>query len=253
MEYIKLKQLIEKILEITEVRLAVLESFPPQLQITASGTVPTTGWSNPRLNPHIHIQAPPDGIYGFDFVADPPEEVAAQVISPIEVTDVWENLPEDVKGVRIHALQNSKTVLLSIAEPDRQPNHYIFSDQEGVKRIVFFPEMLGPLGEGKSLAGSQLEYHGSEGQLIFRGDDIGQEQTVLGTLISVVLKPNADAGGLDFALILPPVSLGGEAHQEFETVGFKIHTKGRMVKPVGPELTYEVVNLKGVAEDIPVL
>jgi hypothetical protein len=244
---------MEKILEVNEVKLTALESFPPQLQISASGIVQTAGWSNSQLKPHIHIQAPPDGIYGFDFVADPPEEVAAQVISPIEVTDVWENLPEGVKGVRIHASQNSKTALLGFGKPDRQPNRYVFSDSKGVKRIVFFPEMLGPLGEGKPLAGSQLEYHGSEGQLIFRGDDIGQEQTVLGTLISVVLKPNADAGGLDFALILPPVSLGGEAHQEFETVGFKIHSKGRMVKPVGPELTYEVVNLKGVAEDIPVL
>jgi hypothetical protein len=253
MECIELKQLAEKILEITEVRLAVLESFPPQLQINVSGTVPTADWSNPRLEPHIHVQAPPDGIYGFDFVADPPKDVTAQVISSIEVTDIWENLPEDVKGVRIHALQNSKTVLLSIAKPDRQPNRYIFTDNEGVKRIVFFPEMPGPLDEGKPVAGSRLEYHGPEGQLTFRGDDIGQEQTVLGTLISVILKPNADVGGLDFALILPPVDLGGKAHQEFETVGVKIFSRGRMVKPAGPELTYEVVNLKGIAEDIPVL
>ncbi len=244
---------MEKILEITEVRLAILESFPPQLQISASGTVPTAGWSNPQLKPHIHIQAPPDGIYGFDFVADPPEGVAAQVISSIEVTDIWENLPEDVKGVRVHALQNSKTVLLSLEKPDRRPNRYIFSDNESVKRIVFFPEMLGPLGEGKSLAGSQFEYHGPEGQLTFRGDDIGQEQTVLGTLISVVLKPDADAGGLDFVLVLPPVDLGGKGHQEFETVGIKIHSRDRMAKPAGPELAYEVVKLKGIAEDIPVL
>ena len=65
MECIELKQLAEKILEITEVRLAVLESFPPQLQINVSGTVPTAGSSNPRLEPHIHVQAPPDGIYEF--------------------------------------------------------------------------------------------------------------------------------------------------------------------------------------------
>jgi hypothetical protein len=246
--------MMEKILEVTEVNLAVLESFPPQLQISASGTVPTAGWSNPQLEPHIHVQAPPDGIYGFDFAADPPEGVTAQVISPMDVTDVWENLPEGVKGVRIHASQNSKTALIGgFDNPDRQPNRYAFSDNEGVQRVVFFPEMLGPLGEEQSLAGSQLEYHGPEGQLTFRGEDIGQEQTILGTLISVALRPNADAGGLDFALVLPPVSLGGKAHQEFETVGFKIRSKGRMVKPAGPELTYEVVNLKGVAEDIPIL
>ena len=63
---------MEKILEITSVKLSVLESFPPKLKIDAFGTVPTGGWSNPKLIPHIHIQAPADGIYGFDFVADPP-------------------------------------------------------------------------------------------------------------------------------------------------------------------------------------
>jgi hypothetical protein len=244
---------MEKILEVTEVKLAVLESFPPQLQISASGLVQTAGWSNSQLKPHIHIQAPPDGIYGFDFVADPPDEVAAQVISPIEVTDVWENLPEGVKGIRIHASQNSKTALLGLGKPDRQPNRYTFSDQEGVKRVVFFPKELGPLGEGRPSVGPQLEYTGPEGQLTFRGDDIGQEQTVLGTLISVVLQPNADAGELDFALTLPPVHLGGEAKQEFKTVGIIIHSRGRVRNPAGAELTYEVIQLKGVAEDIPIL
>ena len=244
---------MEKILEITEVRLAVLESSPPQLQINASGTVPTAGWSNPRLEPHIHVHVPPDGIYGFDFVADPPKEVTAQVISSIEVTDVWENLPEGVKGVRVHASRNSKTALLDFSKPDRQPNRYTFSDDESARRITFFPEMLGPLNEGESLAGSQFEYHGPEGQFIFHGDKISQEQTVLGTLISVVLRPNADAGGMNFALALPPVKLEGKAHQEFDTVGLKIRSKGRRVQQAGAELTYEAVNLKGVAEDIPVL
>ncbi|SEK65606.1 hypothetical protein [Nitrosovibrio tenuis] len=244
---------MEKILKVKEVGLAVPESFPPQLHISASGTVPTAGWSNPQLMPHVHIQAPPDGIYGFDFVAVPPEGATAQVISSIEVADVWENLPEGIKGVRIHASQNSKTILLDLSKPDRQPNRYIFTNAEGVKRVVFFPEVLGPLDEGESLAGPQLEYHGAEGQLTFHGDDISQEQTVLGTLISVALKLNMDAGGLDFALVLPPVNLGGRAHQAFETVSFKIHSKGRMARPAGPELTYEVVHLNGIAEDIPVL
>ena len=73
---------MEKILEVLEVELAILESFPPQLQITARGMVPTAGWTNPRLEPFIFIQPPPDGIYEFDFVADPPSGVAAQVITP---------------------------------------------------------------------------------------------------------------------------------------------------------------------------
>jgi hypothetical protein len=109
------------------------------------------------------------------------------------------------------------------------------------------------LGTGKSPPDSQLEYDGAEGHLIFRGEDVSQEETILGSIISVILRPDADAGGLDFALILPPVSLGSEAHQEFETIGIKIRSRGRVTKPAGAELTYEVLPLKGVAEDIPIL
>ncbi len=242
-----------KVLEVTEVRLSTLESFPPQLQIRASGIVPTSGWSQPQLMPHVHIQPPPDGIYDFDFVAEPPEGIVPQVISVIHASYVMTNFADTLKGVRVHASLNSKTTLLDTGKPDRHPNRYTFSGGEAVKRVVFFPETPGPLGESKSPAGAQLEYNGTEGQLTFHGNEISQEETVLGIVISVVLRPIADAGGLDFALALPPVNLGGRGHQEFETVGFKIHRSGRMVKPAGPELTYEVLNLKGIAEDIPVL
>jgi hypothetical protein len=245
---------VEKILEITSVKLAVLESFPPKLRIYALGKVPTPGWSNPRLKPHIHIQAPPDGIYGFDFVADPPQGSAVEIISPVEVTDIWENVPEGVRGVRIHAAKNSKTELVvGAGQPDRQPNRFTLTDSSKGTRIVFFPKALTPLGTNESSTEAQLEYHGLEGQFIFKGRDITQEQTVLGSVVSVVLKPNADAGGLDFALILPPVNLGGEAHQDFETLGIRIRSRGRLINPAGAELTYDVVHLKGVAEDIPVL
>ena len=245
---------MEKILEITSVKLSVLESFPPKLQIDAFGTVPTSGWSNPRLMPHVHIQPPPDGIYGFDFVADPPDGPAAQVVSPVEVSDVWENSPTGVEGVRIHAAENSKTALLAGAgQPHRQPNRFTFSDSSKGTRIVFFPKPLTPPGTNEASTESQLEYHGVEGQFVFRGDDITQEQTVLGSVVSVVLKPNADAGGLDFALILPPVNLGGEARQDFDTLGIRIRSRGRLIHPAGPELSYDAVHLKGTAEDIPVL
>lgn len=245
---------MEKILEVAEIELAVLESFPPKLRITASGTVPTGGWSNPKLDPYIYIQAPPDGIYDFNFVADPPEGVATQVISPIEAAFIMENLTSDVKGVRVHASQNSKTALLDDSgQPDRQPNRFTLSDRDKTTRIVFFPQALTPLGATEKPSDAQLEYHGVEGELVFRGDEISEEQTILGLLISVILRPNADAGGVNFALVLPPVNFGGEARQEFDTIGIKIRSRGRVINPIGAELTYEVLNLKGVAEDIPIL
>lgn len=244
---------MEKILEVTGVQLEVLESFPPKLRITASGTVRTGGWSNPALMPHIHIQPPPDGIYGFDFVANPPEEVATQVISPIEVTDRWENLPEDVKGVRIHASNNSETALLDRGETGREPNRFIFNDCDST-RIEFFPQALTPLGTSETPGEASLEYTGPEGHAIFRGEQITQQETVLGSLISVTLRTNiADEGNLDLALVLPPVDLGGEARQEFATLGILIRGLGFVADRSGAQLKYEILELKGTAEYIPVL
>ena len=138
-------------------------------------------------------------------------------------------------------------------QSDRHPNRFTLSDCDGHTHIVFFPRALTPLGASESPAGAQFQYDGSEGQLIFHGEDITQEQTILGSLISVTLRPDADAGGIDFALVLPPVNLGGEARQDFKTLGIKARSRGRVINPAGAELSYDVLNLKGIAEDIPIL
>jgi hypothetical protein len=109
---INVSQPMQKILEITEMNVRVLESFPPQLQVSVFGTVPSTGWSNPQLLPYTYVQAPPDGIYDFDFVATPPRAISAQVISPIRLRTI---LPgQGVKGIRVHASLNSREVLLDL-------------------------------------------------------------------------------------------------------------------------------------------
>src|SRR4051812_47259893 len=104
---------MEQIMEVTEVKLAVLESFPPQLSIRASGLATTTGWSNPQLVPYETLVVPPDGIYDFDFVAERPTGIVADHVTPIEARYTMKPLPETLKGVRVHASQNSKTAMLS--------------------------------------------------------------------------------------------------------------------------------------------
>ncbi len=101
----------KKVLEVQNVKLSILESLPPKLSITAFGTVPTTGWKDAELIPHVYIQPPPDGIYGYDFVASPPDQSVPQVITPIVANKV-DPLPDDLKGVRVHASLNSKVALL---------------------------------------------------------------------------------------------------------------------------------------------
>jgi hypothetical protein len=65
-----------------------------------------------------------------------------------------------------------------------------------------------------------------------------------------VIRINADAGGLNFALALPRVYLVDGAKQEFKTVGIMVHSRGRVMNPAGADLTYEVIPLDGLAEHV---
>lgn len=114
-------QPMQKILEITDLHVSILESFPPQIRVTAFGTVPTGGWTNPQLVPYTYVQAPPDGIYDFDFVATPPTEPATQVISPIRVRMTVTD--QNIKGIRAHASLNSKEVLVNAQDSSCEETH----------------------------------------------------------------------------------------------------------------------------------
>jgi hypothetical protein len=102
----------QKIAEVTDVKLAILKSNPPQLSISAKGNVSSSGWTNPELTPFEYVQPPPDGIYDFTFQAVPPTGPAATVMTPVEATYTLNPIPNTLKGVRIHAAQNSKEAML---------------------------------------------------------------------------------------------------------------------------------------------
>jgi hypothetical protein len=103
-----------KILSVSNIDLSIEKINPPNLVINASGLVSTSGWTNGHLIPYAYITPPADGIYEFDFVADPPSGIVLQVISPIIAKPyVWENYPNDLTGVKIYASSNSITEQLS--------------------------------------------------------------------------------------------------------------------------------------------
>jgi hypothetical protein len=101
----------EKILEVQDVSV-FFDKNTSVLIIKTSGIVTSSGWKNPRLVPHSFDQLPPDGIYDFDFVAEPPSDISLPVVMPIEANLRLESMRDNLKGVRIHA-QNSKESLLS--------------------------------------------------------------------------------------------------------------------------------------------
>ncbi len=99
----------KKILNIKEIKLSIEKSNPPNLIVDAKGEVTTGGWSNGRLIPYIYIAPPADGIYEFDFVADSPDGIVPQVITPIDAKPfVWNGFPDELKGVKIYTSSNSK-------------------------------------------------------------------------------------------------------------------------------------------------
>lgn len=79
----------------------VLESNPPQIQVTAMGEVSSSGWTAPMLEARTYKMPPADGFLDLDFTAARPTGIALTVISPISATAQFV-APEWLKGVRIH-------------------------------------------------------------------------------------------------------------------------------------------------------
>lgn len=102
-----------KVYEIKDIRLTVLKTLSPQLAIEVDAIVPTTGYTDPELVEYIYIHPPLDGVYDFDFYATPPSGPSLDVLSPITAKALMDPVPVDLKGVEVHASNNSKVALLS--------------------------------------------------------------------------------------------------------------------------------------------
>ncbi len=93
------------IYRVTDVQVRELRTSPPRLQITARGRTRTGGWSDPELRgPRPRA----NGVYEFRFVAQPPEGMSTQALTPIRAT-VTIPRPPNYRGVRIISASNSKT------------------------------------------------------------------------------------------------------------------------------------------------
>lgn len=96
----------ELVREIVEVAAMVGgDADDPLLIVEADGLAPTAGWTHVRLEPHVYITPPDDGVQDFDLVGDRPASAAADALAPVEAG--WEGpLADWLIGVRIHAADN---------------------------------------------------------------------------------------------------------------------------------------------------
>jgi hypothetical protein len=82
-----------------------------------------------------------------------------------------------------------------------------------------------------------------------RGDEIRQEETEVGTLVTVTLEPDADAGSLLFTVLIPRATLA-EIGGELRIVTEGIMTRSRFARGPAADAQlqqYRVVTLRGEA------
>jgi hypothetical protein len=101
-----------------------------------------------------------------------------------------------------------------------------------------------------SITGQPLiQFKDREHEVSLRGDEIRLVETEIGTLITITLEPDADAGGLLFTLVVPRVVLAStQAEQTVATQGF--YTRSRLIPrlPANVQLqTYDAEELRGSA------
>jgi hypothetical protein len=97
----------------------------------------------------VYVQAPPDGIYDFDFVARPPTGMAIQVILPIFAGINVEHFPADLRGVRVHASNNAveklvtspptKPVITDLPLPGKSLEKELIDNKGGEKAVSDTP------------------------------------------------------------------------------------------------------------------
>src|SRR5690349_2012801 len=98
--------------------------------------------------------------------------------------------------------------------------------------------------------GSLLQYQGPEGDLTFTGNEVTCLDSALGTLLTVVLRPDADVGAVNITVLMPKAfGVTRENPVTFGTIAIKTTSRGFINTP-GVELTYDILPLVGQASQV---
>ena len=122
----------------------------------------------------------------------------------------------------------------------RTANHYVL--RGGEVHVSF---------SATSITGDPLlDYRDRHHQVSARGKEIQQVDLGIGTLVTIVLEPNADAGALLFSVVIPPARLvGTDQTVPIHTVGITTRTAGFILNTAQLD-NYSVDKLSGTADFI---
>lgn len=121
------------------------------------------------------------------------------------------------------------------------------------------PNMFELLGRGVAIHFSttsftgeaRLHYQDSCREVNASGEELRQEETELGTLVTITLEPDADAGSLLFTVVIPRARVDGpEREVRIETQGFLTRSRFSRLPTDAQLQTYITVPLRGRASQV---
>jgi hypothetical protein len=98
--------------------------------------------------------------------------------------------------------------------------------------------------------GPRFSYKDASQTLSFKGDEIRQTKTEIGTLISVTTHMTVDTGSTSFTLLLPAVRLAGSSPAQIHTVGITTVHRFSVIPAMnlGQTEVYTTTKLSGTAK-----
>ncbi len=146
------------------------------------------------------------------------------------------------------------TVPAASFQPDID-NHYEMSDANKTLQLTYRLQTAGPLTPGAT-TGPSLQYVAADGRRLFTGEEIAQETTTLGTMLTVGLEVVADLRSVTLTLFLPRVvHQHPGSPQSFEAFAVRAqHDTSFTGTPsvFGGNPTYKVTQLHGTASKVQV-
>jgi hypothetical protein len=141
-------------------------------------------------------------------------------------------------------MENQTAVVAT--DVDLGANEFTFTGDR--TSITFFPSTPGPVIIGHE--GGELRYEGPEGSIVVYGNDIERTESPLGTLLTIQLPSNPDAGRRAVTVVLPH-AFGVErgAPVTFATIAVKTTGRGFTTRP-GVAPTYTILPLVGQAAEV---
>jgi hypothetical protein len=93
---------LKLIYTVDKVTIKRLAKTPPALVLEVEGTASSAGWENISLEPAM-IE---DDTLTYQLMGTPPEEMAAQMLTPVKASRIVDPLPDGTAKIRVIATQN---------------------------------------------------------------------------------------------------------------------------------------------------